>query len=206
MLFGITGAHRSGKTTLARALAEDLDLNFYETSTTKVAQEIGIDPIAPMSLAERLYLQHHLLVNHVKTINEAKRPIITDRTPLDYFAYLAAEFGMNSDKMVDEDIQVKAAQFMCDCLAAVKMHYDFIFYLAPLPHYETDPTKPAANPAYLNHIDTLIVGAIAQLNNTMNTIRIYNPDFEHRREVIHDLIVERLDTISAMRKSATYLC
>ena len=43
-MIGLVGSHRTGKTTLARAFAEDSGIPFVETSTAEVFRRLGYDP------------------------------------------------------------------------------------------------------------------------------------------------------------------
>lgn len=205
MLYGLTGSHRSGKTSLARAVAEELDIEFYETSISKTAKEFGYDAVSDLTLTERLHLQTLLLDNHIKEISKRGRPLITDRTPLDFCGYLACEFTMNNGRLVTPETLNLAVTFMEKCLQATKDYYDFIFYLAPLSDYVVEDGKPTANPVYqMNHALT-VMGAISQLKEEVNYALIFEQDWEVRKDFVHNALVKRMDAIDEERKTAIYL-
>ncbi|WP_456868398.1 AAA family ATPase [Galbibacter sp. BG1] len=205
MLFGLTGAHRSGKTTLARAVADDLGIEFYETSTSQVAKELGLDAVGDLSLEDRLYLQAKLLENHIDQISKLPRPLITDRTPLDFMGYLACEFTMSNGKNVDPEILQHASRFTDACLNATRHYYDTLYYLAPLPDYVVEDGKPADNPIYQKHHAFVVLGGIQQLRDSINSSLIFETAWDIREQFVHDAIVTRLDDIHKERQSATYL-
>lgn len=205
MLFGITGAHRSGKTTLAAKIAEELDIEFYATSTSEVARTMGFDAVGPMTLSQRIALQRGLLANHLDEINRRSRPLITDRTPLDFLGYLTCEFDMQSHHKLCEKELLEAEVLMLDCINATRLNYDYLFYLSPLPNYIVETGKPAANKVYQRHFDLTLLGAIAQLRNTVNSAQIFETDFEKRRDFVHDAIVDRLNFLERERRTAVYL-
>lgn len=205
MLFGLTGAHRSGKTTLARQVANDLGIDFYETSTSKVAKELGYDAVGDLSLIDRLNLQTKLLQNHLGELDKRSRPLITDRTPLDYMGYLACEFSMTNGNDLDPEALDQAALFMDTCLTAARSYYDYIFYLAPLPTYVVEDGKPTANPAYQMHHAFVVLGGISQLRDTINSALLFETDFAAREQFVHDAIVSRMDTIEEERRQAPHL-
>ncbi|WLR90901.1 AAA family ATPase [Shinella zoogloeoides] len=205
MLFGLTGAHRSGKTTLARAVAQDLGLEFYETSVSRTAKEHGYNAVGDMSLTDRLHLQTILLQNHLEEIGKRDRPLIVDRTPLDFMGYLACEFTMTNGNGVDPEVLQQAAIFADKCLETTRAYYDYIFYLAPLPAYVVEDGKPADNPIYQMHHALVVQGGITQLRDTINSALIYDTDWDVRQEFLHDTIVGRLDTICEERRSAAHL-
>jgi hypothetical protein len=205
MLYGFTGAHRSGKSTLAKTVAEELSIHYHATSTTEVAKMIGINPVAPMTLIQRVQLQEHLLKVHCQQLENLPRPLIVDRTPLDYLAYLLAEFPMGSERLVGSEVLDAASRYRTMCLEMIRQYYDGIFYLAPLPTYEVAEDKPAENRAYQDHVDLLILGSLAAIRENILDCRLFFSDFEARREAVHDLIVGRLDSIDQQRRSTVWI-
>jgi hypothetical protein len=201
MLYGVIGAHRSGKTSTAKAVADTLGIEFLDSSFN-VAREYGFDPVAPMSLEMRLDMQEKVLGHHLAAISEAGRPLITDRTPLDFLAYTLAEFGMNSDMRCQPETLERAARYAQACLDLTAGNYDMLFVLEPLPVYEVDTTKatPVENPALQRHIDTLIQGAVAQLYGRVNSATVQPLPLAQRVEMIAELIVERMDEIDGLKK------
>jgi hypothetical protein len=206
MLYGISGAHRSGKTTLARKISEDLNIEFYETSTTKVAREFGFDPCAPMTLSDRVALQVHLLNNHLTMINKLPRPLIVDRTPLDFLGYTMGEFHMQSHLLVDPETLAIANTLIDQCLEATALNYDMVFFLSRLDGYAIDPTKsqPAENPVYQRHHAMLIQGALMELEGQLQFAVIDDTDFDFRRDYVHSAIVARIDQIDQQRNTAPF--
>lgn len=204
MLYGFTGASRSGKTSTARAVAEDLGIEFYATSTSAVAKAHGFDAVAPMPLAKRLELQMVLLNNHLEEITKRPRPLLVDRTPIDYLAYAACEFTMNSHMLCDPEIIETTTRFYDLCLDTAVNYYDCIYYLTPLPEYKEEEGKHAANSAFLKHYDLVIRGALAEISGRVNQALIIPTDFEDRREWIGEDITERLDTLDRMRTSSVH--
>jgi len=205
MLFGLTGAHRSGKTTLARAVADDLGIEFYETSTSQIAKELGYNAVGDLPLEDRLYLQTKLLENHIDQISKLPRPLITDRTPLDFMGYLACEFTMSNGSGVSPEVLQRAAQFIDTCLNATRHYYDTLYYLAPLPDYVVEDGKPADNPIYQQHHALVVLGGIQQLRDSINSSLIFETAWDIREQFVHDAIVCRLNDIHKERRSATYL-
>jgi len=205
MLFGLTGAHRSGKTTLARAVAEELGIDFYETSISKTAKSFGYDATGDLSLMDRLHLQTLLLQNHLEELDKRSRPLICDRTPLDFLGYLACEFTMKNGDNVDLEVLRQAANFADKCLEATRSVYDFVFYLAPLPDYVVEDGKPSENPIYQMHHALVVQGGISELKEQVNSALIFDTDWDVRKDFLHETIVQRLDVIDRERRSAIHL-
>lgn len=164
-MFGFAGAHRSGKTTLARAVAEKLGILFHETSTTQVCKELGLDPVRPgMSFPDRMNVQTAILSHHLDLLRTLPRPCIVDRTPIDMAAYLLAEVAMHTDLAGGGDREAfdrfdnLAARTLNIALEAMNRHYGLVIIVAPLPTYVAEEGKPPVNLTYQLHIDALIRG------------------------------------------------
>lgn len=160
MSFAITGAHRSGKSTLAKDLSEALGIPYFEVSTTAMAKALGFDPVAPMTFAERLTLQEGLLEAHLAQLQQRPRPFIADRSTLDNAAYLLAEVGMNN---VDPALWDRIERYRQRCMWAAGELYDLLLITRPLPGYEQRPDKPPANVAYQWHFQAIIEGMAIQV-------------------------------------------
>lgn len=203
MLYGLVGPHRAGKTTLAKRLAEDLGIEFYNTSTTEVARRHGFDSVAPMTLQARIALQTILLNHHLEQLDKLPRPLIVDRTPLDMLAYTMGEFHMNSHLITDPETLAMGSHFHDICIESTRLYYDMLFYLGPLENYVIEDGKPAPNLAYQKHIALLIQGGLLSLEGDVNFAIIGNTDFEFRSDYVHDSIVARIDEIGVARASSS---
>ncbi len=205
MLFGISGASGTGKTTLAKAVAEDLGITYMPTSITECGKKHGFDPVAPMSIRSRLELQMHLLNDHVEMVTKADRPLIVDRTPIDMVAYLMAEFDMHSHMRVTADEIVAAEEYVDLCLETTAKLYDYIFILGQLDHYEIKESRPADNRAYQTHTQLIMQGCMSRLYGRVNYTIIRSQDLEDRHETLHDTIVRRMDDITRERSSSAHI-
>ncbi|MER9176243.1 ATP-binding protein [Mesorhizobium sp. M0955] len=202
MLYGFVGPSRAGKTTLARKVSEGLAMEFHPTSTSKVAKEHGFDLMAPMTLADRVAVQNILLDNHIRELEELPRPLLIDRTPVDYLAYLLAEFNMTSDQAASPATLNAAYDFVNRCLSTTKRYYDFLYYLAPLPFYKAEDGKHADNKAFQQHSALLMQGILSELNGDVNIAYIHDTDLDNRVDFLTSHLVSRLDEIDAQRKAA----
>jgi hypothetical protein len=205
MLYACIGAHRSGKTTTAQKVAEQLGIEFVDASFN-VAREFGYDPVGFLPLADRLLMQMKVMEHHLKVIEAAQRPAITDRTPLDFFAYTLAEYGILSHVAAnDAELLATVKRFSEVCIQMTVMHYDMVFLLETLPVYVVDNTKatPAENPAFQLHIDSLIHGALSKAHSSdLNYAVVPVMEQQKRVDFICDQIVERMNDIEELRKVA----
>jgi len=161
-MFGISGAQRTGKTTLAKAVAEKLKFHYHDSSVTKIMREFGINPVGDVPLGERIKAQEFLLEKSCDALRQAPRPAITDRTPLDFIAYMLGEVTMhNTAEEFHEPIQT----YVKNCLAAAEKYFDMILIVRPLLTYKAADDKPPPNRAYQSAIQYLIEGAAQNIPN-----------------------------------------
>ena len=94
-LLGLVGAHRTGKTTLANILSNDI-LSKIPISISEMQAEIGYDSAKQdYTFAERVEIQEHLLISFKKKLNSfTGLPLrtkictrVSERTPLDLIGY-----------------------------------------------------------------------------------------------------------------------
>ena len=74
-MIGLSGAHRTGKSSLARAFAEKHGIPFVETSASQVFKDLGVDPAATHDFSTRLTVQEEILKRFDAMY--AKYPIIS---------------------------------------------------------------------------------------------------------------------------------
>ncbi|MDE4297181.1 AAA family ATPase [Phaeobacter gallaeciensis] len=201
MLYGVSGASGVGKSTVCELVADALDIAFIKTSITESARKHGYDAVGDLSLPERIDLQEKLLNDHVEMLEQAERPAILDRTPIDMIGYMMGEVYMNSHEKLTREQMFRISSFATKCMWVVKRHYDSIFHLAPLPFYEQSQTRPAENPAYQKHTDFIMRGALAEMQGQISNAILNTTDLNERQEFIHNTIVQRLDHLEALRKS-----
>ena len=190
MVYAFTGSHRSGKTTLAKAVAQELDIPFYETRSGDVLKAAGINLVGNLSIEDRMAAQELLLDHHVKTLAELPRPLIVDRCPLDMFAYTLAEIGMHT--VTDEALDQRLQRYLSRCLTATELHYAGAVLCPPLPSYDAQDGKPPPSVTYQAHIHTLISGAI-EIVDAVSFIALNTPDPQKRLDLASDFIVELMD-------------
>lgn len=205
MLYGLTGSSGTGKTTLAKAVAESLSAEFVATSITASGKRHGYDPVAFMSLKDRIKLQHHLLDDLMELIRSAKRPAIMDRTPIDLIGYMYAEIDMHSHIRLSAEDIAQIETYRERCLEETVKWFDHVFVTTPLPVYENAETRPVQNAAYQHHSQMIMEGAIYQLTGRVNFSVLRPSDLDTRIEHVHDTIVKRMDDIDRMKRGATGL-
>lgn len=87
--FGLAGAHRTGKTTVARKLAEFNDCPLIQVSLSGLASDMGIKIGLDMPWKDRVRFQEEAFYLMLDAYEQGEGQLfITDRTPLDLAAYV----------------------------------------------------------------------------------------------------------------------
>ncbi len=155
-MIGLSGAHRTGKTTLAKALALKCGVKFVETSASSVFAELGLDPAKTYDFSTRLTVQEAILDRFDKIYGEnVVHDCICDRTPLDLLGYTLAEAIGN---VVTPEDQARLNKYVERCFdVANKRFSTFIIVQPGIPLIEEEG-KAALNSAYIEHLNSLILG------------------------------------------------
>lgn len=153
---GLCGAHRTGKTTLAKAITSSLDIPFVQTTTSQVFADLGLDPAAPMDFATRLFVQNHVLDAAEKIWQNAASPFVSDRTPIDMIAYTLGDIQGKTE------VNFEALhQYTNRCFAITNQYFQNLAIIQPGIPLVYEEGKAALNSAYIEHINILVIGLCA---------------------------------------------
>lgn len=155
---GLCGSHRSGKTTLAEKLSRELDIPFLRTDTSRVFLEAGIDPAKPMDFVRRLSIQKKVLGagEDVWRTAAGNKTFVTDRTPIDMMAYTLADIQGGTEVDYPE-----LERYLARGFEAVGRHFGAFIVLQPGIPLVYEEGKATLNEAYLEHLNSLIIGLCA---------------------------------------------
>jgi hypothetical protein len=150
---GICGGHRTGKTTLARDTAQQLKLHFVQTNTSAVFQQHGVDPASVMDFATRLWIQDKIIQAAQTIWQRQPTNFITDRTPIDFMAYTLGD--IQGKTQVDfEQLQ----NYLNQCFSLTNQTFQHLFIVQPAIPLVYETGKAALNKAYIEHLNTVILG------------------------------------------------
>jgi predicted ATPase len=156
MIVGITGAHRTGKTTLARAFVEaNPEFAFVPTSVGAIMAQHGFDPLLDYPIEERLQIQNIILTELDRAYAQHASNAVFDRTPLDAAAYFLADVLREN---VGEQLQWEITQYVARAIDITNRRFSMLFFVPPVLPYVAEPGKAPAQPAYIEHISTIING------------------------------------------------
>lgn len=156
MTIGLCGAHRTGKTTLARAYAKRADMAFIETSTSAIFKELGFDPKVDYDFATRLYIQRKVLEGMNMAYCKADRLFITDRTPIDALAYTLAD--VQRANVTDGKLLAELERYQRDCFEVLNRHFAMIMVIQPGIPLKDEEGKAPINVPYIEHLNFLVLG------------------------------------------------
>lgn len=177
-MIGLCGAHRTGKTSLAREYAKKHGLEFVQTSASAVFDDLGIDPAGMMDFDTRLMVQEEILKRFdAQYAAVGAKPAITDRTPLDMLAYTMAEAIQNS---VSDTERFK--KYVQSCIDVTNKRFGVLLVVQPGIQVVAEKGKAALNDAYIEHLNSIILGL--SVDERIKALHFYIPrhmtDMEER--------------------------
>ena len=162
MIIGLTGAHRTGKSTLAKAFADKYhdEVKLCLTSASQVFQRLGYSPQAELDFETRLTIQEEILKELTKQYKEhTGQMAITDRTPIDMLAYTLAEVNRQT---LTPKLDTRLRKYSERCYDVTNQYFGVLIVVQPGIPLVDDPTKAPATEGYIEHINALICGLVAQ--------------------------------------------
>lgn len=130
---GISGIHRSGKTTLAKGERAPYDdpflkagfaaLQYVDLGTSSIAARLGLLPAQHMDVGERMNFQSRLLDHYRKELGKQEGKWCTDRTFLDLAAYTLSD--PNVEKMGADWLD----HYLLDCSLSQNEYFNHTYIL-----------------------------------------------------------------------------
>jgi predicted ATPase len=153
MRLGLAGSHRTGKTSLAKAISQTTGVPFVETSTSAVFKHSGLHPATPLEFKTRLWIQQRILQAAVAVWQTMPDAFVTDRTPIDFMAYTLAD--IQGATVVDfADLE----EYLTHCFKITNQFFTKLVVVQPAIPLVPDDGKAALNKAYMEHLNTIILG------------------------------------------------
>jgi hypothetical protein len=155
----LTGSHRVGKTTLAKAYADKHGIEFVETSVSAIFADMGIDPAGSFDFALRLKVQQEIL-KRLDAIYEryAGRQAIFDRCPIDFMGYTLGDAVGDS---VPSECVPELNRYIDACYDVLNKRFSAIVLVQPGIQLVAAPGKAVTNAAYIEHLNSLMLGLAA---------------------------------------------
>jgi hypothetical protein len=154
-MIGLAGAHRTGKSTLARTFSERAGVPLVAASASPTFARLGRDPQVDYDFVETLFIQENILQDLCERWQAGGDYFVTDRTPLDLYAYALARVQRET---LDEQKQRLLDTYKAKCASATEAYFRAFVIVHPGIPIVPDATKGPALAGYVDHIDALIMG------------------------------------------------
>lgn len=151
---GLSGGHRTGKTTLARLFAEKHGIPFVYTSASETWKRMGLDPAERHPFALRLRVQQAILEDCRALYAAQRETFITDRTPLDFLGYTYADINGR----ITEEERALLHDYERECFATLNLYFRMVVIVQPGIPIVEEPGKAVSEPAYIDHLNHLMIG------------------------------------------------
>jgi hypothetical protein len=156
MIVGLTGAHRSGKTTLGTEFVKrNKQFTFAATSVSAIMKHYGFDPQLNYSFADRIRIQELILDELDAFYGHFPDKTIFDRTPLDAAAYLLADIQRQGVSIEDQE---RVVAYLERCFDITNRRFTMLLFIPSVIKPVEDADKAPATPGYIEHISALING------------------------------------------------
>lgn len=191
---GLTGAHRTGKTTIAERLAQELECPFISSSASQVAAEMGITKFEGMLPSDRRAYQERVLETFTKRYESesASGVFVSDRTPLDFAAYVLTEWN---PALNDPEHDEWVADYLLRCKKATSRFFFQVAVVQPGIPFVAAKGKAAAGNAYRECLNTVSIGLVSDPEVSAHCVILPRAmtDNETRVEALFGLYTERFN-------------
>lgn len=154
---GICGASGTGKTTLAKAVAKTANIKYVASVTRSVYEELGLSVQEDYDLKTRLMIQNAILDKSEQQFISSRGMFITDRTPIDFAAYVLADVR-RSNMSEDEEEGVKL--YLERCIRSCNMHFQSIIVCQPGIQFVKEHGRTHGE-MYNEHVNFLMIGIMS---------------------------------------------
>jgi len=156
-MLGFTGAHRTGKSTLAQALAKAKGVQFLDSQTSNIFERLGFRVGQPLTFEARMTVQRAILEEFEGRYRAARGPFVADRTPIDMAAYVMAD--MPKHKLTEAQTEAALA-YVDECLDITSTYFLDVVLVSPGIPYKEEPGKPPFDRSYQELHHTLVSGLL----------------------------------------------
>lgn len=181
MNVGFCGAHRTGKTTLAMEIARLTGKSFVRTRVTEIFAEHGLHAAQDMDFATRLRIQYRILEACEHDWLKATGDFVTDRTPVDFLAYTLGDVLGKT-----EVHQPEFDRYLDRCFELTNSFFGELVIVQPGIPLEVAEGKAALNKAYIEHVNSLVIGLCydQRVSSKITTIRREVTDLNERIQLV----------------------
>lgn len=165
---GLCGAHRTGKSSLAKLYAKTYGINYVETTVSSIIKDMGYNPNVQYDIVTRIKIQEEVMTKTVSLWETQKSPFITDRTPIDMIGYMIA--NATQDELThDNDGQFQ--NYIDRCKEVTNKYFNTVFLIPPVIPVVHTEGKANTTKTYIGHIAYVISGFVDLHKNEMPKVK-----------------------------------
>ncbi len=155
--FGLAGAHRTGKTTVAKLLAEQNRCPLIQVSLSQLATDMGLKIGLDMPFSDRHVFQERGLDLMTQAYSEFGQGglFMTDRTPMDLAAYVITAWHPAVATMEETEW---ASDYVSRCIDATNAWLFQLGVIQPGIPWVDDAQKGEQTPFYREALNSTIIG------------------------------------------------
>jgi predicted ATPase len=160
MSLALVGAHRTGKTTLAREFAKKHDLVFVQTGISEVFARLGLDPRVEYPIEQRVSIQTTILYALEKQWESALRKtrfFVTDRAALDLAAYMLADVT-RATLAGKPEVAAAIQGYVERCIESTNRFFHTVIRVQPGIKTVEAEGKALACPVFMDHLNAIYAG------------------------------------------------
>lgn len=195
---GLTGTHRTGKTTLAEHVAKRLDLPLVRTNASEVFKEFKVKPSQPVTPLLRLEIQSEIL-SQSAYFWEQHNAFVTDRTPIDFISYLLMDYDPT---IMSDDLEDRYNDYINRCFEYANQHFSSIVIVPQGLPVHREEWKGVIRPVYMNKQELVIRGCLTDPRNKVIKYAIdgADTDLESRGDAVIRTVLKNFRKAEKMRE------
>ncbi len=179
----LMGAHRTGKTTLAKAYADKHGWDFVSCSFSPAYKAVGIPMGKETNFIERMLLQDTALKLYEDLLNTqitTDKDFISDRCFLDLIGYALADFPNNAN----EDNSMWLREYIDNCLSLNQQYFHSVAFIRPGIPLTEDITSWGGSSGVVNKVDACMLWVAEQAGDSIYPIPKTTIDLNERLDVL----------------------
>ena len=184
-MIGLAGTHRTGKTTLAKAWAEQNNIEYITPDISGTIASMGLQCTDIHDIDVRIKVQRKLVEACDKLFLRQRGMFITDRCPLDVAAYTLADCHQHMTQQQAKEMN----EIVLDCISITNSVFHSICVVQPGIPFVPEAGKGPENIAYQEHVHSLVLGLVQDERVTVGwwSIPRWNVEHEGRMDALDDV-------------------
>lgn len=181
MRIGLCGAHRTGKSTLARLFSEVNGVPMVASSVSAIALRYDFDMDNHRRDEPSFREMQDVILDTLEKSFRGKPTFISDRAPLDAAAYLIADMQASTGSPA---FQEGVLQYIDRAIRLTDELFDVVILVPPGIAFEAADGKPGANLAYQEHHHLIVRGLMGDLTVSNGELARDNLKLDDRLDAV----------------------